>query len=93
MNGSWSRVKRALILLALVGSTFSASGCNYALNANYETLYQQIGDAAIAAIAKGVLADASEDFNTIIGTPSTTFAQSWWNNFVASRIPNDVELK
>jgi len=93
MNNSWSRAKRALVVLALIGSTFALSGCNYALNKEYEVLYQQMGGAAIAALAKSIFGNAGTDFNAVIGTPSTTFAQSNWNNFIASRIPNDIELK
>ncbi len=93
MNRSWSRVQRAAILLALIGSTFGSFGCNYALNKNYEVLYQQIGDAAIAAVSTAVLANASEDVATILGAPITTFVQAQWDNFVAARVPNDIELK
>ena len=93
MNGSWSRVKRSLILLALVGSTFAAFGCNYALNKDFETLYQGIGDAVITQISDTAFGSFGDDFDTVIRGPATAFVQAMWDNYVAARVPNDIELK
>jgi hypothetical protein len=101
MNNSWSKVRRALILLALGGSTLGVfgtfgiggSGCNYALFKDYETLFQGIGNATIQAVSDGLFGNFGTTFDDVVRTPATQFAQSVWSNWVAARVPNDVELK
>jgi hypothetical protein len=93
MNYSYARAKRALRAAALIGSTFALAGCDYALNKDYETLYQAIGNAVITKVSDSAFANFGEDFDTIIRTPATAFAQAMWNNYIAARVPDDIELK
>ena len=102
MNRTWSRIRRSLLLLALGGSTFAlfgtsfgidGGGCNYALNKDYTTFIQAMGDATIKLVSDNVFGDIGKDFDTVVRTPATAFAQSMWNNWVTTRIPRDIELK
>jgi hypothetical protein len=102
MNRTWSRIRRSLVLLAIGGSTFAffgtsfgidGGGCNYALNQNYSTLFQAMGDAAIKQVSDNVFGTVGTDFDAIVRTPTTAFAQSLWNNWVTTRVPRDIELK
>ena len=102
MNRTWSRIRRSLLLLALGGSTFAffgtsfgidGGGCNYALNQNYATLFQAMGDATIDAVSDNVFGNIGTDYDVIVRAPTTAFAQSLWNNWVSTRVPRDIELK
>jgi hypothetical protein len=82
-----------LLVLGLLGSTFGQFGCPYALNKDYQTLLQAIGDAAIKTVSDNVFGSIGKDFDAIIRTPTTAFAQSVWNNYMDAYVPNDIELK
>jgi hypothetical protein len=86
-----------LVVLALGGATFAflggGSGCsNFALYANYQTMFQDMGEAAIAVVSDTYFDDgvADSNYDTIVRTPGTAFAQSVWDNWVDARIPDDL---
>jgi len=94
MNHACARAKRGLVAMALVGSLFVlGGGCNFATNADYESMYQAMGTAAITTVSDNVFGDVGTDFDTIIREPVTAFVQAMWENYVAQRVPNDIELK
>jgi hypothetical protein len=93
MNHSGARTKRGLVVVLLIGSLLGLGGCNFATNKDFETLYQAIGDAVITQVSDTAFGDFGEDFDTVIRGPATAFAQSMWDNYVAARVPNDIELK
>jgi hypothetical protein len=88
------RVRRGAIVAGLLGSLIPlGGGCNFARNQDVEALYQAIGSATIMTVSDNVFGDIGTDFDAIIREPVTTFAQAAWSNYVASRVPNDVELQ
>jgi hypothetical protein len=94
MSDTCAKAKRTLIALALMGSLFPlGGGCNFATNKDFETFYQSIGDAVITGVSDGAFGAFGDDFDAVIRDPATTFVQSMWDNYVAARVPNDVELK
>ena len=93
MTQSWMRMKRALVLLALGGATlglFGGQGCLYPYNADYFNLFKASGNAAIQTVSDNVFGNFGKDYNTIVRTPTTTFAQAVWSNYLDSRIPDDL---
>ena len=80
--------------LGLFGSTFGAGipggGCNYVNYADYAALYTTAGQAAIQSFSNGVYSGHGKDFDAIVRTPATKFAQTLWANFVNARIPDDL---
>jgi hypothetical protein len=94
------RTKKALILLALgastfgfFGTSFGINGCNnYALNADYQRMFQDAGAAAIQIVSDTYFADGS-DWEPVVRTPATAFAIAVWDNWVDSRVPDDAELQ
>ena len=100
MTGSWLKVRRTLIVLALGGSTFGFSafgidgfGCNYALNRDYENLFQAMGEATIQTVSDNVFGNIGTDFDNVVRAPATSFAQALWDNWVTKYVPNDVEIR
>jgi hypothetical protein len=89
----WSRLRRTLIVLALIGFALPQFGCYFAMNRDYEVLMQQIGSAVIKLISDNVFGNIGTDFDAVVRTPVTAFAQSLWNNYAAAYVPNDIELK
>jgi hypothetical protein len=94
------KIKRALTVLALGGSTFFfwgggngwTGGCFDMLrNSDVINFTQAIGDQSIQAFSDGVLDDnvANSDYDLIIRGPATTAMQAWWDNYVLSRYPID----
>ncbi|MBP7744516.1 MAG: hypothetical protein KA383_00180 [Phycisphaerae bacterium] len=95
MTSSWSKVRRSLLVLALGGATlatFGVDGCWYALNRDYENLFQASGDAIIQTVSDNYF-NFGTDYNTVVRIPTTAFAQALWNNWVAVHVPNDAELR
>lgn len=95
MTSSWSRVRRSVLVLALGGATlatFGIDGCWYALNQDYENLFQASGDAIIQTVSDNYF-NLGTDYNTVVRIPATAFAQALWDNWVAAHVPNDAELK
>jgi hypothetical protein len=93
MTQSWLRMKRTLVLLALGGATlglFGDAGCLYPYNADYFNLFKASGNAVIQSVSDNVFANIGKDYNTIVRTPTTTFAQAVWSNWLDSRIPDDL---
>lgn len=89
-------LRRTLILLAMSGATLSVFGiepigCNYAMNSDYEALFQAFGGGIIQEIAGGLTTDTPVD--AILITPSSNFAQAMWNNWVDIHVPDDIELR
>lgn len=89
-------IRRALILLALGGSTFtftvfgpSSFGCNYALNSDYQNLLTSIGDGVIDTLAEACPSCGS-DWDAIVQEPVIDFAHAVWANWVDYRIPDDL---
>ncbi len=95
MNHSCARAKRGLVAVALIGLLFPllGGGCNFATNKDFETLYQAVGNAVITKVSDTAFGNFGEDFDAVIRTPATAFIQSMWDNYVAARVPNDIELK
>lgn len=96
MTSSWSKVRRSLLVLALGGATlatFGVDGCWYALNRDYENLFQASGDAIIDTVSDNVFGNIGTDFDAVVRIPATAFAQALWDNWVAVHVPNDAELK
>jgi hypothetical protein len=94
MNYSYARAKRGLAAMSLIGSLFVlGGGCNYATNANYETMYQSIGDAVITQVSDTAFGSFGEEFDTVVRGPVTAFVQAMWDNYVAARVPRDIELQ
>lgn len=93
-------IKRSLILLALGGSTFALfgasfgptplGGCNYALNGDYQTMFNTAGDAGIQAVSDGLFGNIGTDYDLLVRGPTTTFAQAVWANYLEAQIPDDV---
>ncbi len=94
-------IKRSLILLALGGSTFALfggtsfgptpiGGCNYALNGDYQTMFDTSGDAFIQGVSDGVFGNIGTDYDLLVRGPTTTYAQAIWGNYLEARIPDDV---
>jgi hypothetical protein len=97
MAKSWLILRRSFVLMALGGSMFgifgpAAGGCDFALYKDYETLFQGVGEAAIQTVSDGVFGNFGDTFDNVIRAPSTTFAQSAWDNWVATRVPDDTSL-
>jgi len=94
MNHTGARAKRGLVVVALIGSLFPlGGGCNFATNKDFETLYQAVGDAVITQVSDTAFGNFGDDFDTVIRGPATAFVQAMWDNYVAARVPNDIELK
>ncbi len=99
MNKTWLQMRRSLVLLAMGGSTFGLFGgtfgpegfaCNYARFGDYETLFTDMGDAVIQTVSDNVFGDIGTDYDTIVRTPTTDFAQSVWGNWVSAHVPQDL---
>jgi hypothetical protein len=98
MNRTWLRIRRSLLVLAIGGSTFATfgidgGGCNYALQQDYEALFQAMGDAVIGTVSDNVFGNIGTDYDNVVRTPSTAFAQALWDNWVDTRVPDDIELR
>jgi hypothetical protein len=101
MSKKFSMIKRTLVLLAIGGSTFGMFGtsfgaggpfgCNWADYGNYETLYTATGQQVIQQLSDAYL-NFGTDWDAIVRTPATNFAQNIWGNWVGARVPNDLEL-
>ena len=93
MNQSWLRMKRALVLLSLGGTTlgiFGGQGCLYPTNADYFNLFKASGNAVIQAVSDNFFGNFSKNYDAFVRTPTTTFAQSVWSNWLDARIPDDL---
>jgi hypothetical protein len=101
MNESWWRIRRSLLLVALGGSTFglfgttfgidgAGDGCNYALNADYQAMYQTVGKAVIQTVSDNVFGNIGTDYDKFVRGPTTTFAQAVWDHWVDAKIPDDL---
>jgi hypothetical protein len=76
---------------ALFGGTFGpwTTGCNYATNGDYQTMYTTAGQTAIQNIAAGI-PSLGTDWDALVVAPATTFAQTVWANWVDTRVPDDL---
>jgi hypothetical protein len=100
MSKTWLKAKRMLVLVALGGSTFTlfggvfgaanGGGCYYPTFANYTTLLQSSGDAVIKIVSDTYFKPIGTDYDAVIRVPTTAFAQSVWNNWVAAHVPTDL---
>ena len=95
MNKMRMNVRRSLMVLALGGATFAflggGAGCNnYALYGNYQTMFQAMGGAVIKTVSDTYFANIGTDYDNIVRTPTTAFAQAVWNNWVDVQIPDDL---
>ncbi len=100
MSRSWMKLRRTLVLLSLGGATFSlfggvfgaanGGGCYYPTFANYTTLLQASGDAVIKIVSDTYFSQIGTDYDAVIKVPTTAFAQSVWNNWVAAHVPSDL---
>jgi len=79
--------------VALLSVALFAFGCDYALNRDYETLLQNMGEAVIQTVSDNVFGGLGTDFDAVVRIPATAYAQSVWDNYVAARVPNDAELR
>lgn len=93
----WMRMRRALLVLALGGSTlglfgsaWGPDGCLYANNLDFFNLFRAGGNAAIQSVSDNVFGNIGNEFDTVVRNPSTTFAQAVWSNWLAAHIPDDL---
>lgn len=100
MNKRLLTIKRSLVLLALGGATFGLFGtsfgaggpisCNYADYGDYQTMYTTTGQALIQTVSDGVFGNIGADYDNLVRTPTTAFAQAIWANWVDAKVPDDL---
>ena len=93
MKNRWSRIRRSLLVLGLLGSTFGQFSCPFTTNANLQTLLQAMGAAAIKTASDNVFGDIGTDFDAIIRAPLTAFYTSVWNNAADVYVPDDIPIQ
>ena len=97
-------IKRTLIVLAMGASTFfffggtsnfgptDGLGCNYAGLGDYDNMYQAAGNAVIDTVSDTYFGNIGTDFDNVVRTPATNFAQAIWGNWLDTRIPDDLPV-
>lgn len=93
MNTRFQTLRRALVLLALGGSTLAVFGpvgfgCNYAQFGDYQKFFQTIGNTFIEDVADQV--SFGTDWDKYVSEPLTKFSQSVWANWLDWNIPDDL---
>lgn len=97
------KMKKTLLVLAMGASTlglFGTSfgldgpmGCNYALNRNYETMFQAMGVAVIDTVYETYFQPIGTDYHRFIGAPTVQLARDSWRNWVDYRVPDDPTVR
>ncbi|RMF77705.1 MAG: hypothetical protein D6744_11050 [Planctomycetota bacterium] len=80
------------LIIAAVGTTpffFYGASPSCMSNANVQTFYQSVGDAAIQSMANTTGAAVGNDGNNIIVQPASNFLQGLWDNWVDWHVPDD----
>ena len=92
MTRSWIKLQRSLKVGALSLGLMSVGTLNacFANFADYQALATGFGKATIQTVSDTVFGNIGTDFDTIVRTPTTTFAQTLWANFVDSQVPDDI---
>jgi hypothetical protein len=90
-------MKRALVLLAMGGATFSFvglpaiggwdSGC--VRNADLVSFYQGVGDASVEAFRDSTANIIGSDFDAVVLRPAANFITALWDNQVDRSFPLD----
>ncbi len=93
MNTRFQRLRRAVVLLALGGSTLAVFGpvgfgCNFAQFGDYQRLFQAVGNTLIEDVAEQV--SLGSDWDKYVAEPLTKFWQSIWANWLDRNIPDDL---
>ncbi len=93
------KIQRVVTVLAMGGMAFSlfglstfdptSSGCNYAYNSDYDTMFETVGDTLIQQVSDTFFSFGT-DWDTYVRNPSTAFAQNIWGNWLDAQIPDDL---
>ncbi|MCA9242366.1 MAG: hypothetical protein KDA32_00315 [Phycisphaerales bacterium] len=98
------RLIKAVALLSMGGAAFQfglfGNGCNnfglnglgsneLVRNTDLVNFYTAVGNNSINALTDGAAASVGSDFAAIFATPTNSFFQSLWGNFVAREFPAD----
>lgn len=94
-----SKIQRVMAVLAMGGMTFflfgfstfdpASTGCNYAYNSDYDTMFETAGNAMIQRVSDNFFSFGT-DWDAFVRTPTTTFAQNVWGNWLDAQIPDDL---
>jgi hypothetical protein len=92
MTRNWLRIQRTLRTSALGVALLSLGTLNacFANFIDYQNWATTVGKATIQTISDTTFANAGADFDAIVVTPTTTFVQALWANYVDSRLPDDI---
>lgn len=98
-----AKMSKTLLLLAMgastlgfFGTSFGLSGpvgCNYALNRDYEAMYQTMGVAVLNTVYDTYFKPIGTDYDTFIGQPTLELARDSWRNWVDYRVPDDPTVR
>ncbi len=98
------KLRKSLVLLAMGASTFGlfgsslgidtwGQGCYYPTNADYQTMFQTVGNTAIQDVSDNYFGAIGTDYDAYVRNPTTTFAQAVWGNWLNARVPDDPTIR